>query len=71
MKRLYYWQGLQSDVDPSVKMCLNCKRSLRPQRHAQLYTEVPSAPMHFIAMDLIGHHKPSSKGTQNTLIAID
>ena len=39
--------------------------------YAQLYTEVPTAPVHFFLMDLIGNYKPSTKGHQYTLTMID
>ena len=73
VKRLFYWKGLCTDVDKHVKHCLQCrKQNLRPQRYAMLHTKVPSMPMHFISMDLIGQFKPpSSKGNSFALTVID
>ena len=47
--------------------CLKC----RQQNYAQLCLEVPLAPMHFIAMDLIAKLKPSLRGHQYALMVID
>ena len=60
LKRLYYGKGLHKDVIVYVKHCIKCKQqNLHPQHYAQLHFEVPSVPMQFIAMDLIGKFKPS------------
>ena len=51
---------------------LRCReQNLIPQHFAQFHLEVPSALMHFIAMDLIGKFKPSSQDHQYALTAID
>ena len=72
LKRLYYWKGLRPDVDKHVKHCLQCRQqNLRPQKYAQLHAEIPSMPMHFLAMDLIGRFPTSSKGNCYALTVID
>ena len=63
LKWLYYWKGLQKDVDTQVKQCLKYRQqNLHLQHYTQLHLKVPSAPIHFIVIDLIGKFKPLHQG---------
>ena len=44
---------------------------MHPQHYAQLHLQVPSMPMHFIVMDLVGKFKPSYEGHQYALTVIN
>ena len=67
-----YWKGLLKYVDIHVKQCIKSRQqNLHPQCYAQLHFEVPSMPMHFSVMDLIGKFKLVPQGHQNTLTVID
>ena len=53
---MYYWKGLQNNVNIHVKLMSEVqKQNLYPQHNAQLHSEVPWLPMNFIANDLIGY----------------
>ena len=55
-----------------MKHCSKCRQqNLCPHHHAQLYLEVPPAPMHFIVMNVIGKFKQSFQGHQYALTIID
>ena len=63
LKQLYYWKGLSREVNIHVKQCIKCRQqNLHPQHYEQLHLKVPSMPMHFNVMDLIGKSKPLPKG---------
>ena len=59
-------------MDIHVKLCIKCRQqNVDPQCYAQLHLEVPSMPMCFMVMDLIGKFKPLSQGHQYALTVID
>ena len=59
-------------MDHYVKKCLKCRQqNLRLQRYDQFHSKGPSEPIHLIAMDIIGHYKPSDKGCQYALTIIN
>jgi hypothetical protein len=72
VKRLYFWKGMGKDIANYCSKCLNCREiNLRPQKYPSLHLEVPTMPMHFISMDLIGPFDPSPRGNKHAVTVID
>ena len=73
MKRQYYWPGIRKDILRHCKKCHQC--SLQNQGTGEIgfdHFEVPSLPMEFICMDLVGPISPqTSKGNRYMLTVID
>ena len=73
MKRQYYWPGIRRDILRHCKKCHQC--SLQNQGTGEIgfdHFEVPSLPMEFICMDLVGPISPqTSKGNRYMLTMID
>ena len=73
MKRQYYWPGMRKDILKHCKRCHQC--SLQNQGTGEIgfdHFEVPSLPMDFICMDLVGPISPqTSKGNRYMLTVID
>ena len=73
MKRQYYWLGIRKDILRHCKKCHQC--SLQNQGTGEIrfdHFEVPSLPMEFICMDLVGPISPqTSKGNRYMLTVID
>ena len=73
MKRQYYWPGMRKDTLRHCKKCHQC--SLQNQGTGEIgfdHFEVPSLPMEFICMDLVGPISPqTSKGNRYMLTVID
>ena len=66
LRRLYYWKGMKPYVYKYVK-----QRNRQVVKYVQGQFKVPTAPMEFISMDLIGEfHPPSSKGHRYALTVI-
>ena len=72
LRRLYYWKGMKPYVYKYVKQCRSCQqRNRQIVKYAQGQFKVPTTPMEFISMDLIGEfHPPSSKGHRYALTVI-
>ena len=64
LRRLYYWKGMKPHIYKYVKQCRSCQqRKGQIVKYVQGQFKVPTTPMEFISMDLIGEfHPPSSKG---------
>ena len=64
LRRLYYWKGMKPHIYKYVKQCRSCQqRNRQIVKYVQGQFKVPTTPMEFISMDLIGEfHPPSSKG---------
>ena len=61
LRRLYYWKGMKPDIYRYVKQCRSCQqRNRRVVKYVQGQFKVPTIPMEFISMDLIGEFHPSS-----------
>ena len=73
MKRQYYWPGMRKDILRHCKKCHQC--SLQNQGTGEIgfdHFNVPSLPMEFICMDLVGPISPqTSKGNRYMLTVID
>ena len=74
VRRIYYWKGMKKDIANHVKRCKKCQEhNVVPTRYARnTHFRVPTAPMQFISMDLIGEfYPPSSSGNKYALTVID
>ena len=73
MKRQYYWPGMRKDILRHCKRCHQC--ALQNQGTGEVgfdHFNVPSLPMEFICMDLVGPISPeTSKGNRYILTVID
>ena len=73
LKRQYYWPGMRKHILKHCKSCHQC--SLQNQGAGELefgHFNVPSVPMEFICMDLVGPITPqTSKGNKYMLTVID
>ena len=73
LKRQYYWPGMRKHILKHCKACHQC--SLQNQGPGELefgHFNVPSVPMEFICMDLVGPISPqTSKGNKYMLTVID
>ena len=73
MKRRYYWPGMRKDILRHCKRCHQC--SLQNQGTGEVgfdHFNVPSLPMEFICMDLVGPISPqTTKGNHYMLTIID
>ena len=73
LKRQYYWPEMRKHILKHCKACHQC--SLQNQGPGELEFEhfnVPSVPMEFICMDLVGLISPqTSKGNKYMLTVID
>lgn len=70
-RRMYYWKGMKHDVQRFVRRCLTCQKfNQNVVKYAQLHFDVPTIPMEFISMDLIGPFPASMRGNKFALTAI-
>ena len=73
MKRQHYWPGMRKDILRHCKTCHQC--ALQNQGTGEVgfdHFNVPSLPMEFICMDLVGPISPqTSKGSKYILTVID
>ena len=73
MKRQYYWPGMRKDILRHCKKCHQC--ALQNQGTGEVgfdHFNVPSLPMEFICMDLVGPISPqTSRGNKYILTVID
>ena len=72
LQKTYYWKGMKRHIQLHCRMCRTCVRhNMRTQEFHEEHFSVPSQPMEFIAMDLIGEfHPASSKGNRYALTAV-
>ena len=74
VRRVYYWKGMKADIRQHVKRCASCQKyNVTAAKYTKnLHYRVPTAPMQFIAMDLIGEfHPPTSRGNRYAFTVID
>ena len=73
MKRQYYWPGMRKDILRHCKTCHHCALQNQGSGEAGFdHFNVPSLPMEFICMDLVGPISPqTSKGNRYILTVID
>ena len=73
MKRQYYWSGMRKDILRHCKRCHQC--AMQNQGAGEVgfdHFNVPSLPMEFICMDLVGPISPqTSRGNKYILTVID
>ena len=72
LQTVYYWKGMKRQIQLHCRRCRTCARHnvISQEFHKEHFT-VPTQPMEFIAMDLIGEfHPASSKGNRYALTAI-
>ena len=73
LKRQYYWPGMRKHILKHCKSCHQC--SLQNQGPGELefgHFNIPSVPIEFICMDLVGPITPqTSKGNKYMLTVID
>ena len=72
LKQMYHWKGMKKTIQRHCNPCSTCaKHNIKVQQIKKEHFKVPSQPMEFIAMDLIGEfHPPSSKGNRYALTAV-
>ena len=72
LQTVYYWKGMKRQIQLHCRRCRTCARhNITAQEFNKEHFSVPTQPMEFIAMDLIGEfHPASSKGNCYTLTAI-
>ena len=72
LKRLYYWKGMKTMIEKYVKDCSQCQQvNVATQKYHKMHFKVPTTPMEFISMDLIGEFHPvSSRGNRYALTAV-
>jgi transposase InsO family protein len=73
MRRYLYWPRMSIDVANYVSNCPSCiKRSLRNSRKTtRLLLFPPSAPMEFVAMDILGPLTTTTRGNRFLLVITD
>ena len=72
LQTVYYWKGMKRQIQLHCRRCRTCTRhNVIAQEFHKEHFAVPTQPMEFIAMDLIGEfHSASSKGNRYALTAI-
>ena len=72
LQTVYYWKGMKRQIQLHCRRCRTCARhNITAQEFNKEHFAVPTQPMEFIAMDLIGEfHPASSKGNRYALTAI-
>jgi transposase InsO family protein len=56
LRRQYYWKGMKKIIYAHVLACKKCQqRNKQVVKYATLHYDVPTMPMQFISMDLIGY----------------
>ena len=72
LRRLYFWKGMKPQVFRYVKQCKSCQqRNSQIVRYTPGHFHVPTSPMQFISMYLIGEfHPPSANGHKYALTVI-
>ena len=72
LKRIYYWKGLKPSIEKHIKMCYQCQRRNKQEvKHVTLHSDIPTFPMQFISMDLIGEfYPPTSRKHRYALTVI-
>ena len=72
LQTVYYWKGMKRQIQLHCRRCRTCARhNVIAQEFNKEHFAVPTQPMEFIAMDLIGEfHPASSKGNRYALTAI-
>ena len=72
LQTVYYWKGMKRQIQLHCRRCRTCARhNVVAQEFHKEHFAVPTQPMEFIAMDLIGEfHPASSKGNRYALTAI-
>jgi Integrase core domain/Integrase zinc binding domain/RNase H-like domain found in reverse transcriptase len=73
MRKIMYWPRMAADVVEYVSKCPSCaKKSLRTSRKTtKLSLFPPSAPMEFVAMDILGPLPVTEKGNRFLLVITD
>ena len=72
LRRLYFWKSMKPQIFRYIKQCKSCQqRNSQIVRYTPGHFHVPTSPMQFISMDLIGEfHPPSAKGHRYALTVI-
>lgn len=72
LKRLYFWPGMQKDIQAYVRQCGPCqKMNTQLQSYPPLHLYIPTRPLQFIAMDLIGPMPQTLAGNKFALTIMD
>jgi transposase InsO family protein len=73
MRKIFYWPHMAADITHYVASCLSCvKTSLKVSRKTpRLQLFPPSAPMEFIAIDLLGPLTLTAWGNRFLLVVTD
>jgi transposase InsO family protein len=73
MRQLFYWPRMAADITCYVSRCPSCvKKSLKVSRKTTRLTLFPpTAPMEFIAMDIMGPLTTTERGNRFLLVVTD
>ena len=72
LRRMYFWAGMQKDITEYCRTCLKCQQmNVREESYPPLHLNIPSMPMHMIAMDLIGKLPRTTSGKVYALTLMD
>ena len=72
VKKLYYWKGMQKFIAGYCRNCPVCREyNYQSPPHVFLHQEVPTQPIEYISMDLIGPFPLTAKGNKYALTVID
>jgi Integrase zinc binding domain len=73
MRKLFYWPRMAAEITSYVSRCPSCvKKSLKASRKTTRLTLFPpTAPMEFVAMDILGPLTTTPRGNRFLLVVTD
>lgn len=74
IKEFYFWEGMFSDVLHFVNTCIKCFEYKSPNRYKPVPIQrhyVPSRPMEYVSVDLVGKLPITAKGNKYIITFVD
>ena len=73
LKLLYYWPGMDKDVENWYKQCQDCAMSKGPPNrpHGKLIKVITGAPMDIVSIDILSGLPVTKEGHKYLLVATD